>query len=85
MKGELRQKEIGFQSMNLSYVPSILIGSEVVGVHGYNAFMHEGAFRIMEPTLPQQYQKEEILQKQRAVHGKLINVGILKTSGKIVN
>jgi nucleotide-binding universal stress UspA family protein len=55
-------------------------GSEVVGVHGYNAFMHEGAFRIMEPTLPQQYQKEEILQKQREVHGSLINVGMEKIS-----
>ena len=54
--------------------------AEVVGVHGYNAFMHEGAFRIMEPTLPQQYQKEEVLQKQRAVHTKLINVGMEKIS-----
>jgi len=54
--------------------------SEVVGIHGYNAAMHEGAFRIMEPTLPQQYQKEEVLQKQRAVHTKLINVGMEKIS-----
>lgn len=55
-------------------------GSEVVGIHGYNAFMHEGAFRIMEPTLPQQYQKEDVLQKQRAVHTRLINVGMEKIS-----
>lgn len=55
-------------------------GSEVVGIHGYNAFMHEGAFRIMEPTLPQQYQKEEILRKQREVHKRLINVGMEKIS-----
>jgi nucleotide-binding universal stress UspA family protein len=55
-------------------------GSEVVGLHGYNALMHEGAFRIMEPTLPAQYQAEEILQKQRAVHKKLINVGMEKIS-----
>ncbi len=54
--------------------------SEVVGVHGYNAFMHEGAFKIMEPTLPQQYQHEEILQKQREVHKRLINVGMEKIS-----
>lgn len=54
--------------------------SEVVGVHGYNATMHEGAFRIMEPTLPKQYQKEEILQKQREVHNKLINIGMEKIS-----
>ncbi len=54
--------------------------SEVVGIHAYNAFMHEGAFKIMEPTLPEQYQKQEILQKQRGVHKKLINVGMEKIS-----
>lgn len=54
--------------------------SEVVGVHGYNASMHEGAFRIMEPTLPERYQKEEILQRQRDVHNKLINIGMEKIS-----
>lgn len=54
--------------------------SEVVGVHGYNASMHEGAFRIMEPTLPEKYQKEEILARQRDVHNKLINVGMEKIS-----
>lgn len=57
-----------------------LFGSEVVGMHAYNAFMHEGAFRIMEPTLPEQYQKEEVLIKQREVHTSLINVGLEKIS-----
>lgn len=55
-------------------------GSEVIGIHAYNAFMHEGAFRIMEPTLPQKYQKEEILQKQRDVHSKLIKTGMERIS-----
>lgn len=54
--------------------------SEVVGIHGYNASMHEGAFRIMEPTLPEKYQKEEMLQKQRDIHNKLINIGMEKIS-----
>lgn len=54
--------------------------AEVVGIHGYNASMHEGAFRIMEPTLPEKYQKQEILQKQRDVHNKLINIGMEKIS-----
>lgn len=58
---------------------------EVIGVHGYNASMHEGAFRIMEPTLPQKYQKEEILQRQRDVHNKLINVGMEKISLSYLN
>lgn len=55
-------------------------GSEVVGVHGYNASMHEGAFRIMEPTLPERYQKAEILERQRDVHNRLINIGMEKIS-----
>jgi nucleotide-binding universal stress UspA family protein len=55
-------------------------GSEVTGIHGYNAIMHEGAFRIMEPTLPAKYQTEEILKKQRTVHKNLINVGMEKIS-----
>lgn len=54
--------------------------AEVVGIHGYNATMHEGAFRIMEPTLPEKYQKEEILERQRDVHNKLINIGMEKIS-----
>ncbi|MEO5357573.1 MAG: universal stress protein [Nitrospirae bacterium YQR-1] len=52
----------------------------VVGLHGYNALMHEGAFRIMEPTLPTEYQTEEILKKQREVHASLIRVGMEKIS-----
>jgi nucleotide-binding universal stress UspA family protein len=64
----------------ISLVLARSFGSEVVSIHGYNAFMHEGAFRIMEPTLPPQYQKEEILQKQRDVHNKLINIGMEKIS-----
>ncbi|MBF0344867.1 MAG: universal stress protein [Nitrospirae bacterium] len=55
-------------------------GSEVVGIHGYNSVMHEGVFRVMEPTLPQEYQSEEILQKQRASHATLIKVGMEKIS-----
>ncbi|MBF0607387.1 MAG: universal stress protein [Candidatus Magnetobacterium sp. LHC-1] len=55
-------------------------GCDVVGIHGFNSVMHDGAFRIMEPTLPQEYQKEEILQHQRAVHATLIKVGMEKIS-----
>ncbi|MCI4625895.1 MAG: universal stress protein, partial [Candidatus Magnetoovum sp. WYHC-5] len=55
-------------------------GAEVVGIHGYNAQMHEGAFRVMEPTLPSEYQQEEVLQKQRSVHNELIKLGMEKIS-----
>ncbi len=52
------------------------LGSEVVEVHGYNARMHEGAFRIMEPVIPSKYQDEARLNKQRKGHKKLINMGL---------
>lgn len=55
-------------------------GSRVVGMHVYNAVMHEGAFRIMEPTLPEKYQTEEILQQQRSAHNTLISTGLEKIS-----
>ena len=54
--------------------------SEVVGIHGYNATMHQGAFKIMEPTLPEKYRKEDMLTKQRGVHEKLIRMGLEKIS-----
>ncbi len=54
--------------------------SMVVGVHAYNAFMHEGAFRIMEPVLPSKYRKEEMLRKQREMHNRLINIGMERIS-----
>ncbi len=47
-------------------------GSEVVGVHGYNASLHEKAFRVMEPILPEKYREEGFLSKQREFHDKLI-------------
>ncbi|MBF0488516.1 MAG: universal stress protein [Nitrospirae bacterium] len=56
------------------------LGLPVTGVHAFNASMHEGAFRIMEPTLPARYQKEEILTKQRQSHNTLINVGMERIS-----
>ncbi|RJQ50404.1 MAG: universal stress protein [Nitrospiraceae bacterium] len=72
--------DLSLQASEAALDIAVALGSEVVGVHAYNAFMHEGAFRIMEPTLPEAYQKEEILQKQRTVHSTLINVGMEKIS-----
>ncbi|RMD59027.1 MAG: universal stress protein, partial [Nitrospirae bacterium] len=71
---------VSFIASNVALHLAKTFGSEVSGIHAYNAFMHEGAFRIMEPTLPKEYQKEDILEKQRAVHKKLINIGMEKIS-----
>jgi len=54
--------------------------AEVVGIHGYNALMHDHAFRMIEPTLPGKYQREDLLLKQREVHNSLIREGMEKIS-----
>ncbi|NOX21445.1 MAG: universal stress protein [Nitrospirae bacterium] len=72
--------ELSNLSIDVAETLASEFSSEIVGVHGYNAFMHEGAFRIMEPTLPEQYQREELLARQRELHNKLINIGMEKIS-----
>ena len=49
-----------------------VFGSQVIGVHGYNAVLHERAFRIMEPILPERYREKSFLTRQREFHDRLI-------------
>ena len=48
----------------------------LVGSHAYAAKLHETRFTQMEPGLPAKYQVEEELQKQRQIHGTLIEKGL---------
>lgn len=50
--------------------------STLVGSHAYAAKLHEVRFTQMEPGLPEKYQKPEELQKQREIHGTLIEKGL---------
>ncbi len=72
--------DLSLQASDVTLAIARIFDAEVVGIHGYNAFMHEGAFRIMEPILPEKYQREEVLQRQRKLHNSLINVGMEKIS-----
>jgi len=56
-----------------------VFNAEVVGAHGYNVRLHEKAFRIMEPILPQKYQ-EEFLAKQREFHDELMRSAMERIS-----
>ena len=87
MDGRIKKIIICFDNSDLSFVASEsaltlakAFCSEVIAVHAYNAFMHEGAFRIMETILPSEYQRKDIIKKQREVHSSLINVGMEKIS-----
>jgi nucleotide-binding universal stress UspA family protein len=51
-------------------------GSSLVGCHVYDASLHQRRFRDMEKGLPQQYQDENVLQRQRDLHSSLINLGL---------
>jgi nucleotide-binding universal stress UspA family protein len=76
-----------FDNSRLSHIASEIalqlaetFDAKVVAIHGYNASMHEGAFRILEPLLPPAYQKEESLQEQRRIHQSLIPAGLERIS-----
>lgn len=48
----------------------------VVGIHVYAARLHETRFTDMESGLPERYQSESILKRQRDIHNSLISKGL---------
>src|SRR3990167_1938118 len=51
-------------------------GAEVTGCHVYAARLHEGRFMDMEAGLPERYQSEAVLKRQRDIHESLISKGL---------
>lgn len=51
-------------------------GARLVGSHVYAAKLHDVRFRQMEYTLPEEYQEEKELEKQRKIHDSLITMGL---------
>ncbi|MBI5903391.1 MAG: universal stress protein [Deltaproteobacteria bacterium] len=54
----------------------VACGSEVTGCHVYAARLHETRFVQMEAGLPEQYQSETMLKRQREIHESLIGKGL---------
>ena len=50
--------------------------AQLVGSHVYAARMHDVRFRQMEYTLPDEYQQEQELERQRKIHDSLITRGL---------
>jgi len=50
--------------------------SQLIGSHVYAAKMHDVRFKQMEYTLPEEYQDEVELEKQRRIHDTLITMGL---------
>ncbi len=53
-----------------------LSNGEIIGSHVYAAKMHDVRFRQMEGGLPEQFQQERELERQRDVHDSLITRGL---------
>jgi nucleotide-binding universal stress UspA family protein/predicted Zn-ribbon and HTH transcriptional regulator len=51
-------------------------GARCVGMHAYAARMHDFRFKQMEYTLPEEYQDEAELLRQRRIHDSLITTGL---------
>jgi len=50
--------------------------AKVTGCHVYAAKLHETRFMDMESGLPERYQSEDVLKKQRDIHDTLISKGL---------
>ncbi|HVC24063.1 MAG TPA: universal stress protein [Candidatus Dormibacteraeota bacterium] len=51
-------------------------GAEIIGSHVYAARLHDYRFKQMEYTLPEEYQDEAELERQRKIHDSLITTGL---------
>jgi nucleotide-binding universal stress UspA family protein/ribosomal protein L37E len=51
-------------------------GAQLIGCHVYAARMHDVRFKQMEYTLPEEYQDEPELERQRRIHDSLITRGL---------
>ncbi len=51
-------------------------GAKIVGNHVYAARLHDMRFQQMESGLPEQYQREDELERQRRIHDSLIGRGL---------
>ena len=63
-------------SISLAVAFARRFGSQLVGSHVYAAKMHDVRFKQMEYTLPEEYQDEVELEKQRRIHDTLITMGL---------
>ncbi len=64
------------RSVELAVKLGKAMGSELTGSHVYAAKMHDKRFKQMEFTLPEEYQEEKELDRQRKIHDSLITMGL---------
>lgn len=60
-------------------------GSTLVGIHVYAARLHDDRFRQLEVGLPARFQTPEEINKQRNIHDKLIEQGLILISDSFLD
>jgi nucleotide-binding universal stress UspA family protein/rubrerythrin len=60
-------------------------GASLTGSHVYAAKMHDYRFKQMEYTLPEEYQDEHELERQRKIHDSLISMGLQLISDSYID
>ena len=60
-------------------------GASLTGSHVYAAKMHDYRFKQMEYTLPEEYQDENELERQRKIHDSLITMGLQLISDSYID
>lgn len=64
------------EAMALAITIGKKLGAAMTGSHVYAAKMHDNRFRAMEGGLPEEFQKEKELNRQRKIHDTLITKGL---------
>jgi nucleotide-binding universal stress UspA family protein len=68
--------EYANQAMEMALALAKPWNATIVGSHVYAAKMHDYRFKQMEYTLPEEYQDENELARQRKIHDSLITMGL---------
>lgn len=68
--------EESYISAKVAFSLANKFNSRVYGLHVYAAKLHDFRFRQMERGLPEHYQREEELKRQRKIHDSLITKGL---------
>ncbi len=68
--------EESYLSAKVAFTLAKKFNSDVYGLHVYAAKLHDFRFRQMERGLPEHYQREEELKRQRKIHDSLITRGL---------
>ncbi len=72
-------------AIDLGIIFAKAMGSTITGNHVYAARLHDDRFRQMESDLPEEYQEESEIERQRKIHDVLITKGLEMISDSFVD